>query len=161
LKRTIAVENLSAYFAWTTSDFFETEFLTELTKRSGCQLLIDVNNIYVNALNEGKVRLPSEAIFDPLLQCKAWLDQIPANSVAEIHVAGHSAMTDIVIDDHSRTVSDPVWNLFAHAYQRFSGANPGLQSLIEWDTDVPPLDVLIGELDQARASAVACHASVI
>lgn len=155
LKRTIAVENLSAYFAWKPADFSETQFLFELTKRTGCQLLVDVNNIYVNALNEVK----AGAEFDPLQSCQAWLDQIPADAVAEIHVAGHSAMPDIVIDDHSRTVSDPVWDLYAHAHQRFKPANAQLQTLVEWDTDVPRLDVLIGELDKARMAAAKVQAA--
>ncbi len=155
LKRTIAVENLSAYFAWQPSDFSEPQFLSELTRRSGCQLLVDVNNIYVNALNEAKA---GESI-NPLQICQEWLDQIPANAVAEIHVAGHSVMADIVIDDHSRTVSDPVWALYLHAYQRFSGANPSLQTLVEWDTDVPPLEVLLGELEKAKAMAASVKAS--
>lgn len=150
LKRTIAVENLSAYFAWKPSDFSETQFLSELTQRSGCQLLVDVNNIYVNALNEVK----AGHALDPLQSCKAWLGQIPAHVVAEIHIAGHSAMDDIVIDDHSRCVSDPVWALYTHAYQRFQSANAQLQTLVEWDTNVSSLDVLLGELQKARAKAV-------
>lgn len=153
LKRAIAVENLSAYFAWKRSDFSETQFLTELTKRSGCQLLVDVNNIYVNALNEAKANAGCAAALDPLQHCQAWLDQIPPCAVAEIHLAGHSAMADIVIDDHSRIVSDPVWQLYAYAYQRFHAANPRLQTLVEWDTDVPSLAILLGELGKARAVA--------
>lgn len=149
LKRRIAVENLSAYFAWAPSDFSETEFLSELSQRTGCQLLVDVNNIYVNALNEVK----AGAAIHPLQHCKAWLDRIPTGAVAEIHVAGHSAMPDIVIDDHSRTVSDPVWDLYAHAHQRFSTANPRLQTVVEWDTDVPSLGALLGEMNKAKAIA--------
>jgi uncharacterized protein len=154
LKRTIAVENLSAYFAWKSSDFSETQFLTELTQRSGCQLLVDVNNIYVNALNEVK----AGAEIDPLQSCYVWLDQIPVYAVAEIHVAGHSAMLDIVIDDHSRIVSDPVWDLYAHAYHRFQPANARLQTLVEWDTDVPSLEVLLIELSKARVRAATTEA---
>jgi hypothetical protein len=156
LKRAIAVENLSAYFAWKPSDFSETEFLTELTRRTGCQLLVDVNNIYVNALNEVKastVTTPATApatAIDPLQSCKTWLDQIPKNTVAEIHLAGHNAMQDIVIDDHSCAVNTAVWDLYRHAYQRFHTANLKLQTLVEWDTDVPSLDVLLGELSTAK-----------
>jgi uncharacterized protein (UPF0276 family) len=150
LKRTIAVENLSAYFAWKPSDFSEPQFLSELTRRSGCQLLVDVNNIYVNALNEVK----AGKSINPLQSCQAWLDQIPANAVAEIHVAGHTTMQDIVIDDHSCAVANAVWELYVHAYQRFWPANPSLQTLVEWDTDIPSLDALIGEVAKAKALVV-------
>ena len=145
LKRTIAVENLSAYFAWKDSDFSETEFLSALTQRTGCKLLVDVNNIYVNALNAIK----AGAEIDPLQSCKSWLDQIPSDVVAEIHVAGHNAMDDIVIDDHSCAVNEPVWKLYCHALQRFGQ----VQTLVEWDTDVPPLDVLIEQLRIAKTHA--------
>jgi uncharacterized protein len=145
LKRTIAVENLSAYFAWKESDFLETQFLGELTQRTGCKLLVDVNNIYVNALNTIK----AGADIDPLQNCKSWLDQIPSDVVAELHVAGHNAMDDIVIDDHSCAVNEPVWTLYRHALQRFGQ----VQTLVEWDTDVPPLDVLILQLRMAKTHA--------
>jgi uncharacterized protein len=158
LSRSIAVENLSAYFAWKQSDFSETQFLTELTKQTGCKLLVDVNNIYVNALNEAKANastsVETDPFQDPLQSCKAWLDQIPANVVAEIHLAGHNAMQDIVIDDHSCAVNAVVWDLYRHAYLRFHPANPKLQTLVEWDTDVPSLDILLGELNKAKALAL-------
>ncbi len=147
LKRTIAVENLSAYFAWMPSDLSESQFLSELTRRSGCQLLVDVNNIYVNALNEVK----AGKSINPLQSCQAWLDHIPANAVAEIHVAGHTAMPDIVIDDHSCPVTDAVWALYVHAYRRFQPANQHIQTLVEWDTDVPSLSVLLSEMHKAKA----------
>ncbi|MEY4296143.1 MAG: hypothetical protein RLY82_1831 [Pseudomonadota bacterium] len=145
LERTIAVENLSAYFIWKESDFSETQFLDVLTQRTGCKLLIDVNNIYVNALNSVK----AGAQIEPLQNCQSWLDQIPTDVVAEIHVAGHHAMDDIVIDDHSCAVNEPVWALYRHAIQRFGR----IQTLVEWDTDVPPLDVLIEELCIAKMHA--------
>jgi uncharacterized protein len=142
LQRTIAVENLSAYFAWKESDYSETQFLGELTKRTGCKLLVDVNNIYVNALNAVK----AGADIDPLRNCKSWLDQIPKDVVAEIHLAGHNAMEDIVIDDHSCAVNEPVWQLYRHALARF-GQVP---TLVEWDTDVPALSVFKQQLSIAR-----------
>jgi uncharacterized protein (UPF0276 family) len=150
LQRTIAVENLSAYFSWKESDFSETEFLTELTRRTGCKLLVDVNNIYVNALN----RINAGEYIEPERNCQAWLEDIPANVVAEIHVAGHHVTQDLVIDDHSCPVSDAVWRLYLHAFKRFWPANPSLQTLVEWDTDVPRLDVLIGEVAKAKALVV-------
>ncbi len=142
LKRNIAVENLSAYFAWQASDYSETQFLAELTKRTGCKLLVDVNNIYVNALNQVK----AGELIDPLRTCKNWLDQIPANVVAEIHLAGHSVMDDIVIDDHSCAVNAPVWNLYRYASQRFGR----VQTLIEWDTNVPELTVWLDQVQLAK-----------
>ncbi len=145
LKRSIAVENLSAYFAWQESDYTETAFLVELTQRTGCKLLVDVNNIYVNALNAIKAGTD----IDPLQSCQSWLDQIPRGAVAEIHVAGHNAMDDIVIDDHSCAVNEPVWALYRHAVQRFGQ----IQTLVEWDTDVPPLAILLQQVVLAKQHA--------
>ena len=139
----LLVENLSAYVTLQGSDRDETSFLGELAQRTGCGLLIDVNNIYVNALNQ---RLAGRQA-DPLQVCKDWLDNIPAHFVGELHVAGHLDCGDIVIDDHGSRVDDAVWALYRHALDRF-GAVP---VLVEWDTDVPPLDVLLGEVSRARA----------
>ncbi|WP_395056209.1 DUF692 domain-containing protein [Polaromonas sp.] len=147
LERPLMVENLSAYLTLVGSDRSETEFLTALTRRTGCQLLVDVNNIYVNALN---ARMPGEQAGDPVGICQAWLDQIPPDVVGEIHLAGHCVMDDIVIDDHGSRVTADVWRVYRHAINRF-GAVP---SLIEWDTAVPPLSVLLDEAQQARALAV-------
>ena len=149
LGRTIAVENLSAYFAWHAADYSEPQFLGELTRRTGCKLLVDVNNIYVNALNTIK----AGADMDPLQTCQSWLDHIPNDVVAEIHVAGHHAMDDIVIDDHSCAVNEPVWALYRHAVERFAHQNHRVQTLVEWDTDVPALDVLIDQLRMAKTHA--------
>ncbi|MES2955990.1 MAG: DUF692 domain-containing protein [Pseudomonadota bacterium] len=149
LKRPLMVENLSAYLTLVGSDRSEAEFLTALTRRTGCQLLVDVNNIYVNALN---ARMTGEQAGDPVSACQAWLDQIPPGVVGEIHLAGHCVMDDIVIDDHGSRVAADVWRLYAHAIKRF-GAVP---SLIEWDTAVPPLSVLLDEAQQARALALSC-----
>ena len=145
LKRSIAVENLSAYFAWKQADFSEEQFLAELAKRTGCKLLVDVNNIYVNALNN----LKAGADIDPLQSCKTWLDHIPHDVVAEIHLAGHNAMDDIVIDDHSCAVNAPVWELYRHAVQRFGR----IQTLIEWDTNVPELTVWLDQVQLAKKHA--------
>lgn len=147
LKRPLMVENLSAYLTLVGSDRSETEFLTALTRRTGCQLLVDVNNIYVNALN---ARMAGDQAGDPVSVCQAWLDQIPPDVVGEIHLAGHCVMDDIVIDDHGSRVAADVWRVYAHAIDRF-GAVP---SLIEWDTAVPPLSVLLDEAQQARVLAV-------
>ena len=143
----LLVENLSAYITLQGSDRDETSFLVELAQRTGCGLLIDVNNIYVNALNQRLAGLQA----DPINACINWLDNIPAQFVGELHVAGHLHCGDIVIDDHGSRVDDAVWALYRHALGRF-GAVP---VLVEWDTDVPPLDVLLGEVSRARAAQLA------
>jgi uncharacterized protein (UPF0276 family) len=142
LKRPIAVENLSAYLSFAGSEMPEPDFLNQLAQRTGCQLLVDVNNIYVNALNDQLNGLTG----NPLQQCTAWLDAIHPAHVAEIHLAGHIDCGDIVIDDHGSRIKPPVWTLYQHAIRRF-GAVP---TLIEWDTDIPALDVLLDEAAQAR-----------
>lgn len=142
LRRPIAVENLSAYVQWRDAEMDEPDFLNTLAQRTGCRLLVDVNNIYVNALN---AQLRGET-GDPLDQCRHWLDAIAPTHVAEMHLAGHVHCGDIVIDDHGSRVCPEVWTLYQHAISRW-GAVP---TLIEWDTDVPPLSVLLDEAAQAR-----------
>jgi uncharacterized protein len=145
LERALLVENLSAYVGFASSDMTEAQFLSGLVQRTGSQLLLDVNNIYVNALN----RQLAGATEDPVQACCAWLDQIAVGAVGQLHVAGHCAMDDIVIDDHSRTVAEPVWQIYRHAIARF-GLVP---TLVEWDTDIPPLDELLGQAELARQHA--------
>jgi uncharacterized protein (UPF0276 family) len=145
LKRPLLVENLSAYLTLAGSDRSETDFLAELAQRTGCGLLVDVNNIYVNALNARIAGGPDAP--DPLRACGHWLDQLPAGAVGEIHLAGHCVMPDIVIDDHGGRVAEEVWQLYAHAITRF-GAVP---TLIEWDSALPPLEVLLDEAGHARS----------
>ena len=145
LRRPIAVENLSACVQWAGAEMDEPAFLNTLAQRTGCQLLVDVNNLYVNALN---AQLRGET-GDPLDHCRRWLDAIAPAHVAELHLAGHVHCGDIVIDDHGSRVVEAVWALYRHAVQRF-GAVP---TLIEWDTDVPGLDVLLDEASRARAAA--------
>jgi uncharacterized protein len=157
LKRQFMVENLSAYLAWRNpvggqsgldvtlnAVYAETDFLAQLARRTGCALLVDVNNIYVNALNQ---QLDAAQAVE---QCCAWLDGIDPACVGEIHVAGHCHVSDaqgqIVIDDHGSAVCDGVWAVYQHAIARF-GAVP---TLVEWDTDVPPLDVLLAQASLAR-----------
>lgn len=144
LGRPLLVENLSAYLTLAGSDRSETDFLGELVQRTGCGLLVDVNNIYVNALNTRLAIGPD--VPEPLRACEDWLSRLPAGAVGEIHLAGHCVMDDIVIDDHGSRVADAVWQLYAHAIARF-GAVP---TLIEWDTAIPPLAVLLGEAECAR-----------
>ncbi len=156
LRRPLLVENLSAYLDWAGSDLAEPEFLVALAARTGCQLLVDVNNIYVNALNAMSATLAHEAgtPADPEQICRDWLDALDPATVGEIHVAGHCRISDehgdIVIDDHGSRVCDAVWRLHAHARARFAQA----PVLVEWDTDIPPLAVLLDEAARARGAEV-------
>jgi len=136
LKRRILVENLSAYVECRHSEMTETAFLAELARRTGCGLLLDVNNLYVNAINFG---------FDPV----ARLAELDAASIGQMHLAGHTVAGDCLIDTHGSLVCDPVWSLYEEACRRF-GAKP---TLIEWDTDLPALDVLLSQAAQADAIA--------
>jgi uncharacterized protein (UPF0276 family) len=150
LKRRFMVENISAYVQWHSAEdqaMQETDFLNALARRTGCSLLVDVNNIYVNALN---AQLSGQCD-DPLANCQRWLEAMNPDAVAELHLAGHCHVRDaggeIVIDDHGSRVVAPVWALYRHAITCF-GAVP---TLIEWDTDIPALHVLLDEVARARA----------
>ncbi|RUP34290.1 MAG: DUF692 domain-containing protein [Curvibacter sp.] len=149
LRRPLVIENLSAYLSWADNDFSEVQFLGELARRTGCGLLVDVNNLHVNARNAWRrrhgpaVAEPTEALLDV---SRAWLDAVPAECVAEIHLAGHADTGEWLIDDHGSLISEPVWALYRHAVSRW-GPRP---TLIEWDTDLPPWAVL---MDQARQAA--------
>jgi uncharacterized protein (UPF0276 family) len=136
LSRPIAVENLSAYLRWADDSLDEAHFFNELAQRSGCALLLDLNNLVVNAINRGD---------DPVAAACRFVDAIDARHVAEIHLAGFDARGPVVIDDHGSRVHEPVWRVFGHAVSRL-GAKP---TLIEWDTDIPALDVLLTEARQA------------
>ncbi|MGV6817892.1 MAG: MNIO family bufferin maturase [Thiotrichales bacterium] len=133
LGRQILIENLSSYLEFSTSDIPEWEFIASVAQQSGCGILLDLNNIYVNACNHA---------FD----AEDYLAAIPAESVGEFHLAGFEPRENILIDTHSRPVSEPVWSLFESALKRF-GARP---TLIEWDNDIPELVVLLGEAAKAR-----------
>ncbi|WP_431099200.1 DUF692 domain-containing protein [Polaromonas aquatica] len=146
LKRPLLVENLSAYLHFNSSDREETTFLRELVHRTGCGLLVDVNNIYVNALNDRLAGSDAE----PLAACLRWLDQIPNGCVGELHLAGHCVTGDIVIDDHGSRVCADVWQIYRYAQQRFGG----VPALVEWDTGIPPLAVLLEEAAFARDTAM-------
>src|SRR5262245_4766630 len=132
LKRRILIENLSAYVAFADSTMSEAEFLAALVKRTGCGLLLDVNNVYVSAHNLG---------FD----AQRFIDTLPVEAIGEIHLAGHAVNElgddTVLIDDHGSRVPPAVWSLYAHAIRKL-GPRP---TLIEWDTALPVLDVLLGE----------------
>ena len=144
LKRQLLVENLSAYVSFSSSDRSETDFLNALVQRTGCSLLVDVNNIYVNALND---QLAGHGQ-DPLAACQQWIDRIAPAAVGELHLAGHINLGDMVIDDHGSRVCDAVWQIYRHAQARFGN----VPALIEWDTDVPPLSILLEEAATAKSA---------
>jgi len=136
LGRRILVENPSSYLRFRHSSMPEAEFLGELVRHTGCGLLCDVNNVYVSAWNIG-------------LDAEAYLAGLPAEAVGEIHLAGH-AVNDVdgvslLIDDHGSPVSPAVWRLYRQALDRF-GPVP---TLVEWDTDIPALDILLAEAHKA------------
>lgn len=137
LQRPILIENISSYLEFTSSAVPEHEFLVSVSQRSGCSLLLDINNIHVNAVNHG---------FDPV----AYVDAIPPERVAEMHLAGHTSRNcgerEILIDTHNTPICEPVWELFRHAVERF-GPRP---TLIEWDSDYPPLETLLREAESAQ-----------
>jgi uncharacterized protein (UPF0276 family) len=145
LGRRILVENVSQYLRFRHSTLSEGEFLAAVVAESGCGLLLDVNNLYVNAVNVG-------------VDALATLGQLPLAAVAEIHLAGHLRREIdghvLLIDDHGSRVPEPVWALYGETLRR-SGP---VATLIEWDTDVPPLEVLIAEAARADAMLAACHA---
>lgn len=137
LRRPILVENLSAYLHWADDTIAEPEFFNALARRSGCALLLDLNNLVVNALNAGG---------DAVAAACAWVDAIDPAIVGEIHLAGYDDRGPLVIDDHGSRVRAPVWQVFRHAVQRL-GPRP---TLIEWDTALPALDVLLDEAARAE-----------
>jgi uncharacterized protein (UPF0276 family) len=141
LGREILVENVSSYFAFPESTLAEANFVAEVAARSGCGLLVDVNNIYVNARNHG-------------IDADAYLDAIPRAAVAEIHLAGFDTSGPCLIDTHGTPVAPEVWSLYERALARF-GPVP---TLIEWDTDLPAFAVLQREAATAGAYLEACHA---
>lgn len=137
LKREILVENISTYLRFRAGDYSEWDFVAEVVRRSGCGLLCDVNNIYVNSVNHG---------FDPHVYLRA----LPRAAIREIHLAGFTRKeglpVPLLIDSHSRRVDAAVWTLYAEAIARF-GPVP---TLIEWDQDIPGLEVLLDEAAHAE-----------
>lgn len=137
LQRRVLIENPSVYLRYEHSTIAETDFLLAVTQRSGCGVLLDINNVFVSAHNLG---------FDP----RAYIDAIPGHLIGEIHLGGHCDVDVggeiLKIDDHGSKVHDEVWELYAHTIRRF-GPKP---TLIEWDSDVPELDVLLSEVRRAN-----------
>jgi uncharacterized protein (UPF0276 family) len=142
LARTILLENPSTYLEWAHSAIAEPEFLAEVARRTGCGVLLDINNVYVSACNQG--RSPAAAL-------EQWIGALRTEQVGEIHLAGHAlthtvAGDELRIDDHGSPVCDAVWPLYARALVAF-GAVP---TLIEWDTRLPPLAQLMQEAERAQ-----------
>ncbi|MCB9949862.1 MAG: DUF692 domain-containing protein [Planctomycetaceae bacterium] len=133
LERPIILENPSTYLAFRQSTIPEWEFLNALTETTGCGILLDVNNVYVSSRNHG---------FDPV----EYVNNIRADRVVQMHLAGHTDNGDHCIDTHDQPVADPVWNLFALA-RRLTG---GVSTLLEWDSRIPPFPEVLDELCKAE-----------
>jgi uncharacterized protein len=133
----ILLENVSSYVSYPSSRLTEWEFLAEVAQRADCLILLDVNNIYVSSVNHE---------FDPLV----YLDAMPRARVRQIHLAGHQRRPDgLIVDTHDAPVAEPVWRLYEHARRRFGD----VATMIERDSNIPPLAELLAELDQARSIA--------
>lgn len=132
----ILLENVSSYVTYRHSAMSEWEFLRAVAERADCLILLDINNIYVSAMNHG---------FDP----EAYLDGVPPERLYQFHLAGHSRNGEIVVDTHDHDVPDPVWALYAGAVRRFGR----VATMIERDADIPPLADLLVELEHARRVA--------
>lgn len=141
LERPLVIENPSSYLTFASSTMTEWAFLSQMCERTGCALLLDVNNIHVSGVNHG---------FDPY----EFLAGIPADRVWQIHLAGHTTDGELLIDTHDQPVPDPVWRLYEAACRRFGP----MATMIERDDNIPPLEDLVAELGIARkiAADVAC-----
>ena len=133
LGRQILLENVSSYASYVDSTMTEWEFISEIANAADCLLLLDVNNIYVSSFNHQ---------FD----AKTFIDNVPKNRVQQIHLAGHHNHGDYIIDTHDAPIIDPVWQLYAHALQRFGAVS----TMIERDDNIPELAVLVQELQIAK-----------
>jgi uncharacterized protein (UPF0276 family) len=138
LGRRILLENVSSYVSYKRSTLSEWEFLRAVAERADCLILLDINNIYVSSFNHG---------FDP----NDFLAGVPAERVQQFHLAGHRNLDTHIIDTHDEPIVDPVWDLYAAAVRRFGAVS----AMIERDDNIPPLDELVAELDQARRIAAA------
>lgn len=146
LGRPYVIENPSAYVALSASTMTEVEFLNELVRRTGCELLCDVSNVYLSAHNMA---------YDPY----RFIDYLPAAAIAELHLGGFTTEEDeatpggvLLVDTHASAITQPVWDLYGYALGRFGR----MLTIVEWDNDIPPLPTLLGEA--ARADTVTAHA---
>ena len=136
LERPLVLENVSAYLQWKSSCMSESQFLARLSQMTGCELLLDVNNVYVSSRNQG---------FDPW----QFILELPRERIRQIHLAGHSDYGQYLIDTHDAPIADPVWALYGKALSHLGPT----ATLIERDDHFPPLDELLAELEQARTLA--------
>ncbi len=134
LKRRLMFENVSSYASFKSSEFSEWEFITEVCQRADCDILLDINNIYVNAFNHG-------------FSAEAYLQNIPRDRVKQFHLAGHKHCKTHIIDTHDAAISPDVWDLYRSAVKLF----PNVPLIIERDSEIPPLQELLNELDRAKA----------
>jgi uncharacterized protein (UPF0276 family) len=141
LGRRIVLENVSSYVAYATSEMTEWNFLAELARQADCDILLDINNVYVSAVNHG---------FSP----HAFLDAVPPERVRQFHLAGHRNCGTYIIDTHDAPIVDPVWDLYRAAVARFGD----VPTMIERDANIPPLSELVAELDVARRIAASVRA---
>jgi uncharacterized protein (UPF0276 family) len=141
LSRQLLVENLSSYLSFAHSEMSEGEFLSELSRRTGCGILFDVENLHVNACNLG-------------VDAEGFIKAIPAKAVQEYHLAGYSVRDGCLVDTHDHPVCPEVWALYEFAL-RHIGPRP---TLIEWDSDIPALPVLMGEALKAQQRLEQCNA---
>jgi len=137
LRRPMLVENISTYLRFPGDTLTETAFLAQLARRTGCGVLLDLNNLYVNECNHGE-------------NARAALESLSPEDVRELHLAGHGWDGDLAVDHHGAAVAEPVWNLYGDTLRRFGP----LPTLIEWDTNLPPLATLLEEADHARAACM-------
>jgi len=146
LGRRILIENVSSYLTYSVSTMPEWVFLSAVAEESDCGILLDVNNIHVNAVNHG---------FSPV----EYLAGICGARVGQIHLAGHSSSGDLLIDTHDHPVSTPVWHIYREAVQRFGP----ISTLVEWDDQIPSFEVLLAQSDRAREieAEVMCVKSVV
>jgi uncharacterized protein (UPF0276 family) len=133
LGRRLLLENVSSYLEYRSNIMTEWEFLSAVAERADCMILLDINNVYVSARNHG---------FAP----ERYIDALPAGRIAQLHLAGHTDRGNHVLDDHGSHVCGAVWDLYRHALRRF-GPVP---TIVEWDENLPPLDVLEEEAASAR-----------
>ncbi len=142
LGRQILLENVSSYVSYRDSTMTEWDFLAAVAAEADCQILLDVNNLYVNSVNHG---------FDPV----RFVDGVPASRVRQIHLAGHRDCGSHLIDTHDAAIIDPVWRLYERAWRRLGP----VATMIERDDEIPPLGELVAELDRARAIAFGARAA--
>ena len=141
LGRPIALENVSSYLTYKISEMKEEEFLVAIARRAGCKILLDVNNAYVSATNHG-------------FKAEDYLDAIPSELIAQLHLGGYSDMGTFIFDTHSRAPTDPVWELYRRVIRRI----PEVPVLIEWDEAIPDWEGLEAEAVKAIRVAQEAHA---